>query len=525
MKRGKWIALALCAILCFGIFAGCAGDPAVPGPDLPPADTPEDPDKTKPDGPGTPQGGETVSPWTKEPEVKSVFYSDFGRDDDVTAKWSCVNYGWGQNGVTAANVGFTRSPAVVRGMGASGGVVVLNSYGNYYKDAGKRGQGAVLISKQLFGPGKYEVRMRVVPRFGPCSTAWSYYTNSGAIETPNGLVYGHNTSDKIAYHEIDIECPRIGEGFNGWGGVAYEEYYQDSNNLGQDGLGKVVNHSTAAPVMAEAPYNDGQWHTFAFEWRTTAYAYDASKGENEGAVIWYMDGKEVARTAKNTPYYPDQLWVGNWYPDNSTDWLGVADFDEAYMYLDWVRITEYTDEVRTKQPSGAAIAPDLNGCNTFLTSQGGNKDWGAKIPVNNYISNGSFALADKAEGALGWTGGEKTDEGLSVTEKAYQEIAAQYEGYAFSLEATAFAAEGSGTMYIEYLRGEYPERSNDNRKMQATVLGTSEKVVFGAESTKTLEFTLPEGANNFRVVFEAENGARLVVKQAKLYLKSDMNLL
>lgn len=516
-----WMALALGLMS----LAGCAGGemgstPSTPdNPDSP--STPSTPDD--PDTPDTP----AVSPWTSEPVIKSTFYSDFGKDDDVTAKWSCVNYSWGQNGVAAANVGFSRSPAVVRGMGATGGVVVLNSYGNYYRDAGKRGQGAVLISKQMFGPGKYEVRMKVVPRFGPCSTAWSYYTNSGAIDTPNGPVYGHNTSDKIAYHEIDMECPRIGRGFNGWGGVAYEEYYQDANNLDENGLGRVVNHSSSAPVETEAPYNDGQWHTFAFEWRTTAYEYDAAKGENAGAVIWYMDGKEVARTAKNTPYYPDQLWVGNWFPDNSTDWLGVADYDEAYMYIDWVKITEYDDEVRLVQPSGADVTPDLNGCNTFLTSQGGNKDWGAKIPVNNYISNGTFALSGNDEGALGWTGGTLVEEGLLLEGgTARQEIAAQYAGYTFSLEATASVTGGSGTMYIEYVRGEYPERSNDNRKMQATLLGTSERVAFSAaEGARTLEFTLPAGANNFRVVFEAENGARFVVKEAKMYLKSDMNLL
>ena len=267
------------------------------------------------------------SPWTSEPTVKSIFYSDFGGSENVSENWSLVNYGWGQNGVAKENVGYTRSPKVVNAMGATGGIVVLNSYGNYYKEAGRRGQGGVLISNRLFGPGKYEVRMKIVPRFGPCSTAWSYYTNSYAINNAAGLpVYGHNTSENIQYHEIDIECPQIGNGFRGWGGVAYEEFYQNAEDLNEKGEGKTVNRSQSVGAPCESPYNDGKWHTFAFDWRTTAYDYDASKGENPGAVIWYMDGKEVARTAKNTPYYPNQLWLGNWYPNNSEDWPGTIFF-------------------------------------------------------------------------------------------------------------------------------------------------------------------------------------------------------
>ena len=474
---------------------------------------------------------ETVSPWTEEPEIIGEFFSDFGRDEVIGEGWSVVNYSWGQNGVARENAGFTRSPGVVNALGATGGVIVLNSYGDYYHDPAKRGQGACLISNELFGPGKYEVRMKIVPRFGPCSTMWSYYTNSYAIDTPSGPVYGHNTAENIQYHEIDVECPRIGRGFYGWGGVAYEEYYQDAENLGTDGLGKVVNHSTSAKTEFDSPYNDGQWHVFGFEWRTEGYDYDESAGENPGAVIWYMDGKEVARTAKNTPYYPDQLWIGNWFPDNATDWLGIADFDEAYMYIDWVRITEYADEYRTTNKDGTPIQPELGGCVIFSTSPGGNKDWGANLPVNNYISNGAFAYGEEEE-ATGWTlkNAKRMDDGLQIEGgSATQMISAQYGGYTFCLTAEGEILSGGGNarVYVEYIHGEYPDNSNSNARMTEKVIGRSEALFFDSAGTisSTLELTLPEETNNIRLVLEADDGTVSVIKSVSLYLQSDTEFL
>ena len=525
-KQIKRIAGLLSFLLAFAAFAGCGGGgSSLPSETESSADTSSDDADTESPADSSAEAPEE-SPWTEEPVVKSVFFSDFGNDESIGENWSLVNYGWGQNGVSYSNAGFTRSPGVVSKQGATGGIIVLNSYGNYYKDPSKRGQGACLISNRLFGPGLYEIRMKVVPRFGPCSTAWSYYTNSYAIDTATGPVYGHNTAENIQYHEIDIECPRIGKGFNGWGGVAYEEYYQDAENLGEDGLGRVVNHSTGVSVTTESPYNDGQWHTFAFEWRTQGYDYDPSEGENPGAIIWYMDGKEVARTAKNTPYYPDQLWIGNWYPDNATDWLGVADFDEAYMYIDWVRITEYEDEYRTVGKDGEVIKPDLGGCVLFSSSPGGNTNWAANLPINNYISNGSFSYGDGTE-AIGWdlTDATRTSDGLRLEGgRATQEISAQYAGYTFFLEGTGVLSSGvSGRIYVENISGEYAPGSNDNRKMEERVIGKSDAIVFGtSEETLSMEFTLPEGTNNLRVVVESDDGSIFVLKNLRMHLKSDM---
>ena len=80
-------------------------------------------------------------------------------------------------------------------------------------------------------------------------------------------------------------------------------------------------------------------------------------------------------------------------------------------------------------------------------------------------------------------------------------------------------------MYVEYVKGEYPERSNDNRKMKETVIGRSDAVIFTSAQTLHTEFTVPEGANNLRIVFEADDGTVFTVKRVKMHLKSDLAFL
>ncbi|MDR1094483.1 MAG: family 16 glycosylhydrolase [Clostridiales bacterium] len=442
----------------------------------------------------TGDGDETDPPlgsrWNVAPTVTGEFYDDFGDKGFSSLDWSLVNYSWGGNGVSASNVFISRSRSVADAEGATGGVAVLKSYGNYAAEPAKRRQGACLISNHAYGPGKYEARMKVVPRFGPCSTAWTYYTNSTG---------GMNTAADIEYHEIDIECPAIGKGFNAWGGVAYEEYYIDS------ATGKTVNKSNAVTAACDSPYNDGKWHVFGLEWRT-----DEANGDS--AVVWYMDGKEVGSTTRNVPRYSCQLWIGAWFPDNSDDWLGTADFDEAYMYVDWVRITEYADTAVMREP-------DLGGC--LLASAASNL-YSAPLPTNDYITNGDFAQGGgNALTAWQGTGASKAAAGGAVLQnggKLEQVVSAQYNGYTFDLTVGAAAGAG-GTLkvYAEYLNYVYPQRSNANAKAtERTVVGKSAELIFDSPSasSKTLRFTLEseDTVNNVRIVIEAAGASGTVYK-------------
>ena len=438
--------------------------------------------------------------WNKAPEVKSVFFDNFGGQAGFSSvNWHLINYGWGQNGVSAYNAMYTRSPAVVNAEDATGGIVILPSYGNYYEDSSKRGQGTCLISTNSYGPGLYEIRMKVVPRFGPCSAIWPYYTNS---------VQGVNTEENQEYTEIDIECPARGKGFNAWGGVTYTKYYQDATT------GKTVSSATGVTAEIDSPYNDGNWHVFAIEWRT-----DEANGDSY--VIWYMDGKEVAFTTKDVPQYTAQLWIGNWFPDNATGWLGEANFDVAYMMVDWVRITEYNDPVIER---GAT----LGGC---LTPSAATNLYSNPLPRNNYISNGTFIQSSGASGALGWTHTSAAKSGNSMIlqdgGKIQQEISAQYNGYTFDLFVTAAAESGATVkVYAEYWRYIY-NNSNANSSVSSsnrTLVGKSAEMFFNASNLteKNLRFTLKpfdEGTiiNNIKVVIECAGGQGTVTR-AEMYL-------
>ena len=148
------------------------------------------------------------------------------------------------------------------------------------------------------------------------------------------------------------------------------------------------------------------------------------------------------------------------------------------------------------------------------------------MPINNYVSNGSF-LYGEGNGVLGWelVNAEQTDGGLLLNGgTAKQDISAQYAGYTFYLEASGSALSGKGgRVYVEYISGEYAKGSNDNRKMKETVLGKSSAREFdGSAETLNMEFTLPDGTNNLRLVLEADDGSIFKINNVKMYLKSDM---
>jgi hypothetical protein len=449
--------------------------------------------------------------WKQAPVVKNVFFDDFAAV--TNANWHLVDQRWGGNGVSPNNVYYSTNPLQVSANGGGDGIMVLESYGNYAALSSKRRQGACLISSDSYGAGFYEVRMKVVPRFGPCSAVWPYYTNS---------VMSYNTPDNIQYTEIDIECPAGGKGFNAWGGVTYEEYYYNSNNGD-----RLVNKSRGVTALCESPYNDGQWHIFALEWRYNPETEDVG-------VIWYMDGKRVAEAFVYVPYYTAQLWIGNWFPgeqpnENVTNveawvnqWLGIADFDRAYMYVDWVRITEYDDPV-------TYAAPNLGGC--IGAGSAATNLRGEPIPANNYITNGSFTQpGSTTDSARAWTltSASRTGAGEVRVEaggRMRQDISAQYNGYRYDLNVTAAAgAGGTVKVYVEYYK--YPYAANSNHATSAVItgaakIGQSSEIVFDSATSaaKTLSFAIPAGTpvDNIRVIIESA-GAAGTVTQVEMFM-------
>lgn len=441
----KFACMSLTALLLLAA-SGCGGGPTEKPPVDPPDDGPVDPEPP------------TTSVWNKEPTVKDTFYEDFskGIDSDL---WEVSSQKWGadNNGTSPQNVFYSTNQQRVTGAGASGGIAVLRSLGDLQENASKRRQGSALITRRTFGPGKYEVRMKVLPRLGQCTAFWTYFSN------------GSNDPDSIKYSEIDIEMPMEGT-YKKWSGTSYERFI-DWNILAER---QTITSAETSGL------NDGQWHTYCFEWRT-----DRENGDR--GVIWYRDGEKLGEARENVPEYTAALWIGNWFPPDKS-WVGVPDFEEAYMYVDWIRVTEYNDPV--KEGGGGsnarAEATDL-----------GNKP----IPKTDYIANGDFAAADllgwDGEGARGEDGG-KSYVSLEAQTRITQMIRAQYAGYSFTLSANALEVAGTGKckVYAEYMFG-------------SVRLGKSEEIVFSAADAgnKQISFTIENSmVSDLRIVVETEEG-------------------
>ena len=423
--------------------------------------------------------------WNKDPVVleDEIFYDDFS--EGVSRKYytsSGPGPGWGvtederPNYMNPANISWSTDPEKVAEAGATGGIVALQVNGDLYPEEGRRREGASLITKKAFGPGKYEVRFKTVPRLGPVTALWTYWNGGGS------------TLEDNAYSEIDIEMPKQAD-YRQWSATVYKKYI--SSGMMEQGTATVKTEDGSG-------LNDGQWHTFAFEWIT-----DTENGDN--AVQYYVDGEPSVRIEGYTPEYTATFWMGAWFPDNPT-WVGSPDFETAYMYIDYVKITPYADPIKT----GARGDFDLDAEGVIGKNLGD-----GDIPVNDFVSNGSFQNRADDGSLIGWSSSDRntaleaTADGLALGEGAgaYQVISGQYKGTSYELIADA-SVTGSGkcTVYIAEYFG-------------TVKMSTSEKLEFTASEGggKKLTYTLKnDRTTTVRVYIETEYGTTAVVKNVKL---------
>ncbi len=249
-------------------------------------------------------------------DYENTFFDDFTNGVSYN-DWFIGKQAWGEDngGVIPENVGYTDD-----------GVLVLSGNGDYYtsdaiKGVGTRDNGtltgAAITSKFVTGPGRYEIKMKVLPREGACSAFWTY-------------AYDHDTNGN---HEIDIELP--GGKSNSiitFENVLNTNYVKETESNSQDvKLSEVFGR--------EIVLNDGEWHTFGFDWYTCEDGEDPEMlGEDTsmGKVVYYIDGIVTAVSDVFVPYYQARLWIGVWFPNNS-GFVGNANFASDCMYVDWVK--------------------------------------------------------------------------------------------------------------------------------------------------------------------------------------------
>lgn len=189
-------------------------------------------------------------------------------------------------------------------------VVEARAFGDRHSAAPR--QGGVIISRERYGGGRYEVRMRNLPDYAGCSCIWIYYDSNDERRPPAVQVYT----------EIDIEMPahlRPPPAWSNWRRVLGLNTWADSE---ADENATYINHASDIDPF------DGEFHVFRFDWR------DGSDGVRR--IEWYVDDVFQASTTENVGTAPAQLWVGNW----PAPWPGMSyDFKVKRQYIDWIRIS------------------------------------------------------------------------------------------------------------------------------------------------------------------------------------------
>ncbi|NWG14750.1 MAG: glycoside hydrolase family 16 protein [Acidobacteria bacterium] len=257
----------------------------------------------------------------RAPAGKVLFFDDFNDPEIDTTKWVPGLHVWGRDnrGVVPENLSLRRMEdegktitvlaaeahgdlysGPVKGIEVSAGSYELGDPRRYRRiDDGTR-VGGLVWTRQRYGGGRYEIRMKNLPQPGGCSCIWNYYKGEGD------------------YAEIDIEMPANGKAFgrdwSRWAGL--NTYFPDETQINE-------RHQDLG-----GPQNDGRFHVYRWDW------YDGTNGGPR--VDFFLDGKLLFTSIKNVPRSPAQLWVGNW----PAPWSGDFRYDVQHLYVDWVKITE-----------------------------------------------------------------------------------------------------------------------------------------------------------------------------------------
>ncbi len=390
------------------------------------------------------KGGSALIADGVELDYDNMFFDDFTGGIDPE-NWYIGKQAWGANGnggVIPQNVNYTDD-----------GVLVLTGNGEYYTAGDVSGvgsrrdgtlSGAALISKDVVGPGRYEVKMKVLPRLGACSAFWTF-------------AYDNATGGN---HEIDIELP----------GGTRSNVISFENILNTNYIKETANNSEDIDISevtggAISDFADGEWHTFGFDWYTlkeneTWYDIGEDGSVPEGAdapdgscgrVVYHVDGVVTNISEVFVPFYQSRLWLGVWFPNNS-GFVGDANFETDYMYVDYVRYTPFKDQPCVK------FTP-------AITGEVATVDEYPSAPVStaavNKIANGDFEFAAKGKNNSGWkyfkrtmTGEEftalrrrLTDENPDATADEIKEMANAERKRIQGLDPSEFCAAVSGAGY------------------------------------------------------------------------------
>ena len=321
-----------------------------------------------------------------------AFFDDFSGDALDTGKWLVAEKMWGgwNGGVVPENVS------------VSNGTLKLEGHGNLYTGdvqgcnknlPGGIRTGAAIATRDYYASGCYEVVAKVAPVLGACSAIWTFEYEEYDKDSEEYKNYPDQTGKlAIVNHEIDIELPTANADFDTptFRAARFNTYEMENRSK---------SHFQTLPEAVD----DGQWHTYRFDWHTG----DANE---QARVDFYVDGQLLYTSYEHIPTHASRLWLGIWFPASKdsdgdgfgdTGWTGTADFDTAVFEIDSVRITPYCE------------AGDTVGNETYPKDGWAADSFPEDIEAERYehIRNGDFSA-----GAESWTaaGGAEVSDGRGI---------------------------------------------------------------------------------------------------------------
>jgi len=250
------------------------------------------------------------------------------------ARWYRPRKRWGQgnSGVIPENVRVEK------------GTLLCEAHGDLYDGPlagfdGQRGRvGGVLVSKQFYASGRFEISVRLGPPLpkGAVPAIWTYAFRAGNGGTPDLL--------------SELDFPEFGKG-----GVFEKALYNAYCQAAED-----------TQVLDVSPVVDGAFHALTTEWRTElAPVEDATDAQvvESGGIWWlkgnplkrldkdrymmhrglkavhWIDGRKIGENTRAIPCMAAQLTLGVWLPN----WGGPAAWKTSTVSFGPVRVWQYHD--------------------------------------------------------------------------------------------------------------------------------------------------------------------------------------
>lgn len=377
-----------------------------------------------------------------------MFFDDFDSGIDFN-NWAISKSRWGtgNGGVIPENVNYTAD-----------GVVVMQANGDLYdgpfvgvNSANGKRTGAKIETRAPFGPGRYEVRMKAMPRFGATTAIWTY-------EYVDGL-----------NQEIDIEL-NVENDFQ----VAWFTNWV------------TLDDKVSKPVNTGIVNNDWEWHTYKFEWHT-----------NPNRVDYYIDDILFQTATSNIPTYASRFNIGVWFPDA---WAGTPDFETDYMYVDWVKITPYLDNDYINTTEWIDASP----AQYYPTNP-------IDYPIANLISNPGFEGLDSAwrrattsNVEIVLSAGLNDSKAIMVPENdiTYQFITGIDDSFELTLRTFVRHTGGEARILLEF----YPLETTKISEISMNISNSDSDYMPDSFYFKELTFSLPQSAKRIELSLFSTSG-------------------